>query len=311
MSLRFLCVGDLDVDLMVSVSRLPDADDKVSGRRISLSVGGMSANVAVGLRRLGAEVRLVAAIGNDDHGALAERTLDHEGVDIGYLVRCPGDATFMCVVMLTGSGEKSLVRLETDAYLPRPADVPDAAFTGIGHVHLTLGSVALTRHCMARAKAAGATVSLDVERADLPDDPAILAALLPGIDWLFMNARTRAHIEDSLGGELQRASRGLITTEGAAGCSLTADGVETRVPGHPVEVLDSTGAGDGLVAAFLHAHLVERRPVAEALRRANAAAALVVQHYGAQTGLPRAAELDRFLAAASPPTSRARADHHG
>lgn len=311
MSTRFLCVGDLDVDLMVSVSRLPDADDKVSGRRISLSVGGMSANVAVGLRRLGADVRLVAAVGDDEHGALAERALGREGVDIGHLVRRPGEATFMCVVMLTGSGEKSLVRLETDAYLPRPAEVPDAAFAGIGHVHLTLGSVALTRHCLERAKAAGATVSLDVERADLPDDPAILAGLLPGIDWLFMNARTRGYLEESHGGRLQHVSRGLITTEGSAGCHLSLDGVETRVPGHRVDVLDSTGAGDGLVAAFLHAHLVEGRPAVEALHRANAAAALVVQHYGAQTGLATVAEIDRFLALASPPTSHARADRHG
>ena len=311
MSIRFLCVGDLDVDLMASVARIPDADDKVSGRRICLSVGGMGANVAVGLRRLGAQVRLIAAVGDDAHGAMAERTLVDEGVDIGYLVRRPGEATFMCVVMLTGDGEKSLVRLETDAYLPAPADIPDAAFADVGHVHLTLGSVALTRHCVARARATGTSVSLDVEKADLPEDPSAFLALLPRINWLFMNARTRSHIERTLGPEVLKAARCLITTDGASGCRLDCDGVNASVPGHAVEVRDSTGAGDGFVAAFLHARLVEHRADAEALRRANAAAAMVVQHYGAQTGLPTTDAIDRFLGdAPSPAADPAWTDRH-
>ena len=301
MSVRFLCVGDLDVDLMASVARVPDADDKVAGRRICLTVGGMAANVAVGLRRLGADARLVAAVGDDDHGAMAEQTLMREGVDTRFLVRRVGEATFMCVVLLTRDGEKSLIRLETDAYLPAPDDIPDAAFANVEHVHLTLGSEPLTRYCVARANGAGASVSLDVEKADLPDDPSSFVELVSHVDWLFMNGRTRSHLERALGTEVLDAAPCVITTNGATGCRLDRNGVRTAAAGHTVQVRDSTGAGDGLVAAFLHGRLVEQRSEAEALRRANAAAALVVQQFGAQTGLPTTAEIDRFLADVVPP----------
>ncbi len=295
MSGPFLCVGDIDVDLFVSVKRLPGADDKVSGRRICQSVGGMAANVAVGLRRLGSEVRLVAAIGEDEQGALAEREVARHGIDTGYLVRRVDDKTFMCVVLVDAEGEKSLIRMETDAYLPNPEDVPDAAFVGAGHVHLTLGSEDLARHCIQCARSSGATVSLDLEMADLPGDPVRLVDILPGVDWLFLNRRTRRHVESVLGPSVLDAVSCVITTDGASGCRIERGNKGTNVAGHRVRVCDTTGAGDGLVAAFLHGHLGEGLPEAEALRRASAAAALVVQRFGAQTGLPTNPEIDRFL----------------
>ncbi|MGP1395550.1 MAG: carbohydrate kinase family protein [Inquilinaceae bacterium] len=311
MTVRFLCVGDLDVDLMATVARLPSSDDKVAGRRVGLTVGGMSANVAVGLSRLGCPSRLVAAIGDDDHGVTAERCLEAERVDTRFLVRRRDVATFMCIVLLTGDGEKSLVRLETDAYLPRANEVPADAFVGIDHVHLTLGDAALARHCIAQAGAVGATVSLDLEKADIPDDPAILSELLPQLDWLFLNAASRAHIEHRLGADLLSMTPRVVTTLGAAGSRIDGDGGTALATGYRVPVRDSTGAGDGFVAAFLHARLIEGRPDAEALRRANAAAALVVQQYGAQTGLPTVAEIDRFLARQSPAVAApSRRDRH-
>ncbi len=303
MTVRFLCVGDVDVDMMVSVSRLPDADDKVSGRRICLAAGGMAANVAVGLCRLGASARLVAAVGDDEHGTMVEGALREEGVDSHFLVKRAGEATFMCVVLLTEDGEKSLIRMETDAYLPAPQDIPDAAFADIEHVHLTLGSEPLTRHCIARAKAVGATVSLDVEKADIPDDLEGLVKLIANVDWLFLNERTRSYIERTLGTGVLDALPCVITTNGSAGCRLVRDGVQASISGHTVEVRDSTGAGDGLVAAFLHGLLVEHRSEAQALHRANAAAALVVRRFGAQTGLPTTIEIDHFLDGATQTTS--------
>ncbi|MGQ0484547.1 MAG: carbohydrate kinase family protein [Hyphomicrobiales bacterium] len=296
MTPRFLCVGDVDVDLMISVSRIPDADDKVGGRRVCQAIGGMAANVAVGLSRLGASARLVASIGDDENGAMAELALMQEGVDKSFLVCLKGEATFMCIVLLTQDGEKSLIRVETAAYLPAPQDIPDDAFDDIEHVHLTFGSEQLARHCIARAKAAGATVSLDIEKADLEGNPFRFVDLIPSIDWLFMNQHTRTFLEQTAGNGVLDTAPCVITTLGSSGSLLVRDGARTVISGHAVQVLDSTGAGDGLVAAFLYGRLTEGRPEAEALHRANAAAAIVVQQYGAQTGLPTVAEIDRFLA---------------
>ena len=300
---QFLCVGDLDVDLMAAVSRLPEADDKVSGRRIGLTTGGMGANVAVGLARLGAASRLVAAVGDDDYGRTATAALEAEGVDTRFLVRCAGATTFMCVVLLAGDGEKALVRLETDAYLPRPDTVSTDAFDGIGHVHLTFGDPALTQHSVGLAVAAGASVSLDLEQADLTDDPSILASVLAGTEILFMNRRTRADLDARFGSDILAPVPQVVTTMGAGGSRLETTGRQIESPGFPVVVRDSTGAGDAFVAAYLHARLVERRPFPEVLQRANAAAAIAVGQIGAQTGLPGPADIERFLmdaGAASP-----------
>jgi len=300
MSFQLLCVGDLDVDLLATVSRLPNIDDKVSGRRVGLTVGGMSANVAVGLARLGSASRLVAALGDDPYGDFASSELAREGVDIRFLVRRADTATFMCVVLLTGSGEKSLVRLESEAYLPHPEDVPAAAFSTVQHVHLTLGDLALTQHCLALAKDQGASVSLDLEQADVPSDPMVIARLFPQIDYLFLNRRTRAYLESLLGVDALIDAHCVITTLGADGCRLDQDGERIDVPGHAVAVRDSTGAGDAFAAAFLHYHLAKQCSRNEALHSANAAGALVVQQYGAQTGLPTAAQIDNFLRQSAP-----------
>lgn len=295
MSFQFLCVGDLDVDLLATVSRLPEVDDKVSGRRVGLAVGGMSANVAVGLARLGSAARLVAAVGDDRYGDFAGAELAREGVDTRFLVRRADTATFMCVVLLTEGGEKSLVRLESDAYLPRPEDTPADAFTSARHVHLTMGNLALTQHCIALAKDHDATVSLDLEQADVPADPTRLGDLLQEIDWLFLNRRTRDHLEDLLGGQALASARRVITTLGANGCRLDQADEHLTAGAHGVKVRDTTGAGDAFAAAFLHYHLAQGRSAGEALRSANAAGALVVQQYGAQAGLPTPGEVASVL----------------
>ena len=295
MSGRFLCVGDMGVDLFLSVNRLPGSDDKVPARRLAEGVGGMAANVAVGLRRLGSAVRLVAAVGDDEPGARAERILRKEGIDLGFLVRRGGESTLFCVVLVGPEGEKSLIRVETGAYLPAPSEVADAALAGIRHVHLTFGSEALTRHCVARARSLGATLSLDLELADLPADPAGLTGLLPQFDWLFLSRRTRSELERRLGPSVLAPVPGVITTDGARGCRLERGGRREQVAGHAVPVADTTGAGDALAAAFLHFHLDAGLSELAALRRASAAAALVIGQPGAQTGLPQPAEVDRFL----------------
>ena len=113
-----LCVGDIDVDLVIGVSHVPGPDEKVNGRRLSLAPGGMMANAAVALARLGSRARLMAAVGADHDGDFAVSAVAAEGVDVRYITRKPAASTFMCVVMVGPAGEKSLVRVTSDAYRP-------------------------------------------------------------------------------------------------------------------------------------------------------------------------------------------------
>lgn len=293
-----LCVGDIDMDLIVSVPRLPGTDEKVHGRRVATTPGGMVANVAVGLARLGAAARMLGAVGDDAAGAEAVAALRADGVDVAHVVRVPGAATFMCVILIEPGGEKSLVRLESPAYLPGPEDLTDAAFAGVRHVHLTYGDPALARAALARAKAARATVSLDLEAADLPDAPDALRRTLEAVDLLFVSRRSREAAEALLGA-LPAATRArIVTTLGAGGARIEGAGrPAVEVVGRPVRPVDTSGAGDAFAAAFLHRWLEGAEPGA-ALAFANAAAALSTQAYGAQAGLP--AEAAVLAALASP-----------
>ena len=178
-----LCVGDIDVDLMIAVPQVPGPDEKVNGRRLSLSAGGMMANAAVALARLGSSVRLLGAVGDDRDGAFAVQVVADEGVDVRFVTRRSGVPTFMCVVMVGPTGEKSLVRVASEAYLPKPSEITPAAFEGVGHLHLTLGSPRLTDASLTAAAARGVPSSLDLEAADIPDEPEVLAAILDRVDY--------------------------------------------------------------------------------------------------------------------------------
>jgi ribokinase len=292
---RLLCVGDIDMDLILRVPAPPGRDAKVDGRRVAQTPGGMAANVAVAARRLGTPTRLLGAVGDDAMGREAMRALAGEGLDLMHVAVRPGEATFFCVIMVDDGGEKSLVKVMSPAYLPRADELTPAAFAGVDHVHLTFARPDLARLAVDRAREAGAAVSLDLEAADLGEETGMLAALVGSVDLLFLSAATRRVVEARLGPLTPEAARAVVTTRGSEGAFLERDGRRTRVAGHVRRLTDTSGAGDAFAGAFLHAALSGAGD-GEALRFANAAAALSTRAYGAQGGSPVRAEVEAFLA---------------
>lgn len=294
-----LCIGDLDVDLFISLPALPGFDQKVSGRSHGQKPGGMAANCAVAVARLGLRSRLIAAVGSDAAGAFAVAEIAREGVDVGHLARRAGTDTFMCVVLLSPSGEKSLIRLETEAYLPRPQDLDPRAFDGVRHMHLTFGDPALSFAALALARAGGISASLDLEPPDIARNPALLPEILPMIDTLFLNQEAHDAAAHVLGAPLSpsmlRAGAEIIVTLGKDGCRrIAADGT-IAMPGFPVIPVDTTGAGDCFAAAYLAAAFMGRAP-RDRLEFANAAAALAIRECGAQTAMPRRESVEKLIA---------------
>ena len=291
-----ICVGDIDMDLIVAVPRLPARDEKVSGHRIALAPGGMAANVAVALARLGAPARIIGAIGEDAAGEDALTALRAEGVDVAHAVRRTGAATFMCVILVDASGEKSLVRVNSPAYLPCPSDLSKAAFDDACHVHMTFTEPELYQATVARARAVGVSLSLDLESADLPATADEFDQLLAPLNILFTSQKSRLEAERRFGRLSLHDGCTLITTRGADGAQLEGSGGVVDVPGIDTDVVDTSGAGDAFAAGFLYSSL-HGADSPDALRFANALAALSVRAYGAQAGLPRASEVVTTLEA--------------
>jgi sugar/nucleoside kinase (ribokinase family) len=288
----FLCIGDIDVDVMIGVDRLPTRDSKVNGSLLQRVPGGMAGNVAMALSRLGGSVRLFGRVGEDEDGAFALDGLRRAGVDTTHVMRVPDVATFSCIALITPDGEKSLVKLITAAYRPQPDDVVDQLFDGVAHAHLTsAGDPELCRRIVETAHKAGATCSLDLEFADLPEGREDLVRALEGFDFLFCNSASRITIDERLREPVARWVPIVITTLGAAGSRIEGVGRSVDVGGFATTVKDTTGAGDCFAAAFLYARLAENLGWDEALRFANCAAALSTRGYGAQSALPTQVEV--------------------
>jgi sugar/nucleoside kinase (ribokinase family) len=295
----FLCIGDLDVDVLIEVDRLPTRDGKVNGVVKQKAPGGMAGNVAAGLARLGSRVRVLGRVGDDADGAFAVKSLEQVGVDTSFVSRLDGVATFSCISLLTPDGEKSLVKLMTSAYRPEASDLTEAALAGVRHVHLTsVGDTALCRKVVEATRATGATASLDIERADCPEDAAVLFDAVKGFDLIFCNAESRAFVDAALERPLAGVVAAVVTTLGADGAQVeTAEG-RISSPGFTPKIVDTTGAGDCFAAACLHARLAARLDWREAIRFANCAAALSTTGLGAQSALPTADQVAAYLLAA-------------
>ncbi len=275
-------MGDVDVDVLIRVDRLPTRDGKVNGTLLERVPGGMAGNVSLALARLGARVRVLARVGDDEEAAFALDGLARAGVDTRFVARLSGTRTFSCIALLTPDGEKSLVKLMTPAYLPVAADLTEAACADATHIHLTsVADPALCRRVVDRARTARATASLDLERADCPADPAVLAAAVEGFDILFCNAESRTALEVGVG-----TPPALVVTLGAGGARIETAGRSFDAPGFPADAVDTTGAGDCFAAACLHARLAQGLDWPDALRFANRAASLSVRGYGPQAALP-------------------------
>ena len=303
----FLCIGDLDVDVLIEVDRLPTRDGKVNGVLKQKAPGGMAGNVAAALARLGSRVRVLGRIGDDADGAFAVKSLEQVGVDTSFVSRLAGVATFSCISLLTPDGEKSLVKLMTSAYRPDASDVKEAALEGVRHLHLTsIGDPALCRRVVDAARTCRATASLDIERADCPEDRAVLLDAVKGFDLIFCNAESRAFVDAALDRPLAGLVAALVTTLGADGAQVeTAEG-RIASPGFTPKIVDTTGAGDCFAAACLHARLAAKLSWKDALRFANCAAAISTTGLGAQSALPTADQVVAYLRAESAGTWRAR-----
>ncbi len=293
-----LCVGDLDVDMFISVPVVPGFDQKIAGHNHGQKPGGMSANCAVAVSRLGHASRLIAAVGTDQAGKFAISGLARAGVDVDFVAHREGVDTFMCLVLLSPSGEKSLIRLETAAYLPLPGDLNPRAFDGVRHLHITFGSPDLSLAALTIAAERGISTSLDLEPPDMARNPKMLRQILPLVDTLFLNREAYDGAAGILGNSISPADlRGdgeVIVTLGSEGCRrIGADGAIDSA-GFEVAPVDTTGAGDCFAGAYLVARL-SGKSIRDALEFANAAAALATLEYGAQAAMPSRSQVEAFI----------------
>ena len=266
---RIAVVGSLNLDLVTRCERLPRPGETVTGASFSRFPGGKGANQAVACARLGAEVTMIGAIGDDSFADEALAGLREAGVRLDLQVT--DDPTGIAVILVDAAGETEIV-------------VAPGANTA-------LGAVVLPEHDAVLCQ------------LEVPD-PAVESAWEACTGLFCLNAapaRPVAVDPDLVvvnTHELEALSRrdGLVAlTLGAEGAVLLEDGEEiARAAPPPVEAVDGTAAGDAFTACLL-VSLLEGRGLEDALERGCAAGALAASRMGAQPSLPTAAEIDTIL----------------
>jgi ribokinase len=286
---QVVVVGSINIDVVARAPHHPAVGETVLGTDLKLVPGGKGANQAVAAARLGARTRLVGRVGSDGFGDTLLAFLAGEGVDVSSVGRDPGAPSGTALIVV-GDGDNTIVVVPGANAALTAEDVATAAM-GRGDVVVAQYEIPLpvVGAALRRAKSAGALTVLNPAPA-----LASPADLLDLADVVVMNETEEA----VLGGQLPtRADQVLVVTLGARGAVARIGAATIEVEGRPVDVVDSTGAGDCFVGALATA-LGRGDGVADALAFANAAAALSVQQFGAGTGMPTAA----MMAAAWPPS---------
>ncbi|MGH9454312.1 MAG: 5-dehydro-2-deoxygluconokinase [Terriglobia bacterium] len=315
---RMVVLGRIGYDLYAEERHAPL--DRV--RRFRCGLGGSSANIAVGLARLGCEVRMVAATSEDAIGRFLLSVLAEEHVDASLVQRVSGHNTSLCLTEVSPPHS-----FEQVFYRANPADadlswndsigqaVSECAFFVTNGTSLCANpSRDTTLRALRMARESGATTVFDVDyRASSWQSPAQAGAAVraawPWIDVLIANAEeirlianpaAPANSEFEIAAEAHTSGVSLVIwKQGAQGATALAPGSRVHVPAFPVMVTSTIGAGDGFAAGFVYAQ-AEGQPLDRSLLYGNACAACVVQQVGCSEAMPTRAELARFLQEHSP-----------
>jgi len=283
-------------------------------RRFSRYLGGSSANMAVGLARLGARVGIVGCLGTESLSDFLIEFLQAEKVDTAHVQRVDGALPSLCLTEVTPPDRFPQVFYRRD-----PADThvdlgeDELRYLSSGRMFITNGtslcaspSRESTYRALERARAAGCRVVLDVDYRSMswrkPEEAGLAVRLaLPLVDVLIGNDLELKLVAgaDTLEAAIDklRAARlpMLVSKLGSEGTRVWLGEESVFLPPYKVEVVSTIGAGDGFASGFLYA-LLQNRPVIDCLHYGNAAAAIVVSRLSCSEAMPTLAEVEELMA---------------
>ena len=273
-------VGSVNLDLVAFCRRLPRPGETLEALEFERVPGGKGANQAVAAARLGADVRFVGCVGDDEHGRLAVAGLEEAGVDLRGL-QMVGEPTGVAFVVVAEDGENQIV------VVPGANRRLEPGTFAVGGADAVMCQLEIPQETVAWA-AEHATGLMCLNAAPAREVPE---RILERCDLIVTNSLELDALGSSPLGPL------FALTLGADGALLLEGGEEVaRATPPSVRALDSTAAGDAFCACLV-VSLLEGRERGEALERACAAGALAASRPGAQPSLPTAAEVDSILAA--------------
>ena len=306
MSPEITIVGSFAVGLTMRAPKLPIFGETMLGSDFDMGPGGKGSNQAVGTARLGARSALVAMIGTDKLAGIATDLYAAEAIDATHVTASRERATGVGFIILNEKGENFII-LDMGANELMDAAAVEAAESRIAQSSVVMAVLeiptAAARRAMELGRRHGVRTILNPApaRALPPEIFASVDYLTPNESELRILLGLPAHDPSSsreLAAELRkRGVRTVVVTLGRTGALILADNLDVMIPAVPVDVVDTTGAGDAFNSGFAIA-LAEGRDVVDAVKYGVACGAVACTKLGVVPSLPDRARADAVYAEA-------------
>ncbi|HUL15769.1 MAG TPA: ribokinase [Terriglobales bacterium] len=293
-------VGSANVDLTTFSDAFPRPGETIFGQKFDLGFGGKGANQAVAARLCGAEVMMVARVGNDLFGSATIKNFDSYGIDTRHVRILDGVSSGVAPIFVESNGQNRIIVVKGANDLLKPADVDAAAddLRAVDTIVLQFEIPIETVHYTLRfARSHGIRCILN----PAPAQPVSVSEL-SAADYFIPNESEAETItgmrvqsaDDALRcavSLLRQGLRTVILTLGEKGSLIATNAGSELIPPFAVNAKDTTGAGDAFIGS-LSVFLAEGLPEKEALRRANLYAALSTTRVGTQKSFSSRSEFE-------------------
>jgi ribokinase len=296
-------IGSANLDFTMALPRLPRSGETVADGTLVVNQGGKGANQAVAARLLGAEVRMIGCVGQDDGGARIRQRLAQLNIGVDGLMSVPDAATGTALILVDPDGRNQIgVALGANDQLTvemASLHEPSVAWADVLLCQLET-PLAVARWGLECAKRHGVTTILNPAPAQpLSDDLLALADFLTPNETEVqslsgLDVRDVESAREAAQHLLARGARRVIVTLGGQGALACDQSAALHFPAFPVTVVDTTAAGDAFSAA-LAVGIAAGGTLEQAIPLAAAAAALACTKRGAQDSLPDGKDVERFL----------------
>jgi len=288
------------IDLVAYTQRVPVGGETLVGDSFQMGFGGKGANQAVMARLLGAEVAMVNCLGDDSYGDLTLENMASYGIDITHMYRAPG-ASGVAPIWVEPDGTNRIIIIPGANHLLTGSQAVQALRL-IPEISVVVGQLEIlqetTTAAFAEARRRGIMTVLNPAPA-----AAVSEDLLGLCDWLIPNevefealTGSSAESEEALFGFARQTGTRLAVTLGEQGVSLVLPGNDSviQVPAPRVTAVDTTGAGDAFVGAFVVGLALGWEEL-RAAQLGNLCASDSVTRPGTQASFPSASECQTIL----------------
>jgi ribokinase len=298
-----LVVGSSNTDMIIQLDKIPVPGETVIGGEFFIAAGGKGANQAVAAARAGGNVTLISCVGKDMFGDQAIDGFIADGLNVKYIKKVENVASGVALIFVDKSGENSIaVASGANAQLvPDDLDALKLVFSKAQILIMQLETpIDTVTRAAQMACVAGVKVILNPAPAQHLDDDLLklISILTPNETEAEILTNIKVDDESSAqkaaGALLDKGIEAVLITLGARGAFYASGDRSKLIPGFQVNAVDTTAAGDTFNGALAVA-LGEKKPFDEAIRFANAAAALSVTKLGAQPSAHLREEIDAFM----------------